>query len=146
MAGIGVISINNKPYNIAPAENSYKVVEVPNHGDVDPKMERRVIMRNISLGIQRRRENPSLDAQSLKSSTFTYMRQIHNPEGIYWTQGGDTTRQDRIFAQRFTNKSNFDQISFANDPPFQFLDGTIVSLCATPNRVYTLTPPGSWAL
>lgn len=142
----GKISINGKDYDIAPVESAYKVTEVPNHGDVDPKMERRVIWRQFSLGIQRRRENPSLDAQSLKSTTFTYMRQIHNPEGIYWAQGCDTTRQDRIFAQRMFVESNFSKISPKNDAPFTFLDGSLVSLAITPNRAYTLSPPGTWTL
>lgn len=146
MPGIGLVTIAGKPYQIAPVEQSYKVVEVPNHGDVDPKMERRVIWRNFSLGIQRRREDPSLDATSLKSTTFTYMRQVRNPEGIYWAAGCDTTRQDRVFAQRYFGKSNFSTVAPAGDTPFQFVDGTIASLVATQNSVYTLTPPGTWAL
>jgi len=145
LAAIGRITINNKPYNIAPITDAYKVVEVPNHGDVDTKMERRVIWRNFSLGIQRHREDPSLDATSLKSSTFTYMRQVRNPEGIYWAAGGDTTRQDRIFAQRWLNNSNFSVVGYPNDAPFAFQDGSLVSVAVTPNRIYTLTPPGTWA-
>jgi hypothetical protein len=144
--GIGVITINNKPYNIAAVSEAYKVVEVPNHGDVDPKMERRVIWRNTSLGIQRRREDPSLDATSQKSSTFTYMRQVRNPEGIYWATGCDTTRQDRIFPQRWVGTSNFINICTPNDAPFTFVDGSIKSVAVTKNRVYTLVPPGTWAL
>lgn len=146
MPGIGIVKIDDKPYNIAPIEQSYKVMEVPNHGDVDPKMERRVIWRNFSLGIQRRREDPSLDATSLKSTTFTYMRQVRNPEGIYWPAGCDTTRQDRVFAQRFVGQSNFDSIAPVGDAPFQFIDGSLISVAVTPNNVYSLTPPGTWAL
>lgn len=106
-------------------------------------MERRVIWRNFSLGINRKREDPSLDATSLKSTTFTYMRQIRNPEGFYWAAGCDTTRQDRIFAQRATTSSN---MNVSGERFTHFIDGSLVSLAFSQNKVYTLTPPGTWTL
>jgi hypothetical protein len=143
MAGIGRIQIDGKPYNIALDPDSYKVTEIPTHGDVDPKMERRVIWRDFSLGIQRRREDPSMDATSSKSTTFTYMRQIRNPEGFYWATGCDTTRQNRVFAQRATTASN---MNIASEKFAHFIDGSLQSITFSQNKVYTLAPPGTWTL
>lgn len=143
MATSGRIIVDNKPYNISLDPDSYKVTEIPSHGDVDPKMERRVIWRDFSLGIMRRREDPSMDATSVKSSTFTYMRQVRNPEGFYWAAGLDTTRQDRVFAQRATTASN---MNVAGEKFTHFLDGSLQSVTFSYNKVYTLAPPGTWTL
>jgi hypothetical protein len=143
MSGVGRIDIDGQPYNISLEPGSYKVVEVPSHGDVDPKMERRVIWRNFSLGIMRKREDPSMDATTQKSTTFTYMRQTRNPEGFYWVAGCDTTRQDRVFAQRATTASN---MNVAGERFTHFVDGSLASLTFSLNKVYTLAPPGTWTL
>src|SRR5260370_22287821 len=136
MPGVGRIELDGKAYNIALEPNSYDVKEVPNHEDVDPKMERRVIWRNFSVGINRKREDASLDATSLKSTTFTYMRQIRNPEGFYWAAGCDTTRQDRIFAQRATTSSN---MNVPTERFTHFIDESLESITISQNKVYTLT-------
>jgi hypothetical protein len=141
--GIGRIEINNKPYNISLEQDAYKVTEVPAHGDLDQKLERRVIWRNFSLGIMRRREDPSMDATSVTSKAFTYMRQIRNPEGYYWAAGLDTTRQDRVFGQRATVASN---MNIAGEKFTHFLDGSLISLTFSLNKVFTLAPPGTWTL
>lgn len=143
MAGLARITIDGKPYNISLDPDSYKVAEIPSHGDVDPKMERRVIWRDFSLGIMRRREDPSMDATSSKSSSFTYMRQIRNPEGFYWSAGCDTTRQNRVFAQRATSVSN---MNVATEKFSHFIDGSLQSITFSQNKIYTLAPPGTWTL
>lgn len=143
MAGVGRIEIDGKPYNIALEPDSYKVAEIPTHSDVDQKMERRVIWRDFSLGIMRRREDPSLDATSVSSKTYTYFRQVRNPEGFYWAAGCDTTRQNRVFSQRATNSSN---MNVANHRFTHFIDGSLVSITFSQYAVYTLTPPGTWTL
>jgi hypothetical protein len=106
-------------------------------------MERRVIWRNFSLGIMRKREDPSMDATTQKSTSFTYMRQTRNPEGFYWAVGCDTTRQDRVFAQRATTSSN---MNVAGERFTHFIDGSLVSLTFSLNKIYTLAPPGTWTL
>lgn len=106
-------------------------------------MERRVIWRDFSIGIMRRREDPSLDATSVTSKTYTYFRQVRNPEGFYWAAGCDTTRQNRVFAQRATTSSN---MNVANHRFTHFIDGSLVSLTFSQYAVYTLAPPGTWTL
>jgi len=143
MAGVGRIEIDGKPYNIALEPDSYKVQEIPTHSDVDQKMERRVIWRDFSIGIMRRREDPSLDATSVTSKTYTYFRQVRNPEGFYWAAGCDTTRQNRVFAQRATTSSN---MNVAGQHFTHFIDGSLVSVTFSEKAVYTLAPPGTWTL
>lgn len=143
MSGVGRIEIDGSPYNISLEPDSYKVSEIPTHSDVDQKMERRVIWRDFSLGIMRRREDPSLDATSVTSKAYTYFRQVRNPEGFYWAAGCDTTRQNRVFAQRATAASN---VNIAGHKFTKFLDGSLVSVAVSQYAVYTLSPPGTWTL
>jgi hypothetical protein len=143
MASVGRIELDGRPYNIALEPDSYKVAEIPTHSDVDQKMERRVIWRDFSIGINRRREDPSLDATSVTSKSYTYFRQVRNPQGFYWAAGCDTTRMDRIFAQRATTSSN---MNVAGHKFTHFIDGSLVSLAFSQFAVYTLAPPGTWTL
>lgn len=138
----GRISINGKTYNIAPANDAYKVDEVPSHADVDQKMERRVIYRSFSGGIGKLREEPSMDATATSSPSFSFIRQNRIANGFYWASGCSTLIGDRIFCQRANTASNF---ASSTQQPFLIGDASVFSWSVAQNTIYALsTPPNTW--
>lgn len=140
--GFGKITIQGHHYNIAPLDGSYVVQEIPQHSDIDQKMERRVIYRGFSGGIQKRREEPSIDATASTSPTFNFNKQNRIADGFYWASGTNTIVGDRILGQRLSVASNF---SSSTQQPFLIGDATIFSWAVAQNTVYALSvPPSTW--
>lgn len=142
-SNFGRVTINGQNYNIAPINDAYKVAEIPQHSDVDQKMERRVIYRSFVGGVQKRREEPSIDATSVNSPAFNFNKQNRIANGFYWASGCNTITGDRILAQRASVASNF---SSSTQEPFLFGDASVFSWSVAQNTVYALTSaPNTWA-
>lgn len=142
VSNFGQISIHGKPYALAPIPDSYAVAEVPAHGDIDQKMERRVIYRGFSGGIQPRREEPSMDATASSSPSFSFIRQNKITQGFYWANGCDTRQGDRLFPQRLNVASNF---SDSTQAPSLIGDATVFSWAVSKNTIYALqVAPSTW--